>query len=117
MIPYIALAFYYQARRKNLREFAIYTGFFLLGCLTTGIFLLPTLLKYGLTSPGGTSTASMVMINVANLGEFVNYLIKLIAFACYDTTRFIGGDSPQRILYYYHYMWAAPFTLFLTAVG
>lgn len=117
MLPYIAVAFYYEVKRGNRKSTLISLGFFFLGCLTTGAFLIPTLISYGLRSPGSSGTSSMILFNPANLLEFFNYLIKFLAFACWDVTRFIGGDSPQRISYYIHYTWAAPFTIFVTAAG
>lgn len=117
LLPFIAISFYYQLRHNILKVVAKRITMFLLGCITTGIFVLPTLIKYGLSNQNGTSTASVIHFNFANMKEGFTYLIKYLSYACFDTTRFFGADPAQRIEFLKTYIWASPFTVIVTLFG
>ncbi len=115
--PFTAVAFYYLLRTKDIRLIAKNTGSFLVGCLTTGSLLIPTLLNYGLSSEKGKSVSGMVELHLEHIGDILKLLSTYLAYASFDVTRFIGGSSDARIAFLKDYPWAAPFTLIVGVVG
>lgn len=120
--PFTALAFYYLLRTRDVRRIAGQTIAFIAGCLTTGSLLIPTLLRFGLSSNGGgggqaASTTGMVQINFHNALDIVRDISMFFAYASFDVSRFIGGHTSDRLQFLKDYPWAAPFTVFVAIAG
>ncbi len=115
--PFTTVAFFYLLRTKNIRFIAINTFSFLFGCLTTGSLLLPTLLNFGLTSEKGKSVSGMVEIHWEHAGDIFKLLSSFLSYGCFDVTRFIGGNTEERVVFLQNYLWAAPFTIIVGIAG
>ncbi len=115
--PFTAVAFFYLLRTKDLRLIVKHTGSFLAGCFVTGSLLIPTLMNYGLSSQKGKSVSGMVELHLEHFGEIVKLLSTYLAYASFDITRFIGGNTAERMAFLKDYPWAAPSTVFLGIVG
>ncbi len=113
LVPYVAIAFYFQARagaRKLLNAIAS----FLAGALTPGALLLPTLARYG-WSAGGTGSA--IGFNADNLSSIFGVFRRSLSLMIFDVTNFIGGHTADRIAFFKHQPWQVPLVLFLTIVA
>jgi hypothetical protein len=117
LIPFILLAFYFLIKNNNFKIILNRIIYFMLGCLTTGVFVIPTFLKYGLSNQNGISSTSVIQFNVEHFKEVFNYLVKYLAYSCFDTTRFFGADAAQRYNFLRDYLWASPFTVIVTIFG
>ncbi len=115
--PFTAVAFYFLMRTKNIRVILKSTVSFLLGCLTTGSLLIPTLINYGLSAQKGKSVSGMVELHPENAANILKILSTFLAYGSFDVSRFIGGNSDERVLFLKDYLWAAPFTVFVALVG
>jgi hypothetical protein len=113
LLPYIAIAFLFQARNGFLK-FVRSAGWFLLGVLMPGLLLLPTWLKYGLS--GGNERAT-VGFSLQNWKSLWGILIRLLSFASFEIPRFLGAHTADRIAFLKDQIWLAPFAVFLFVVG
>jgi hypothetical protein len=118
LVPYVALAFFFQARdrSKSSRTFLIAFAWFVLGALITGFLLLPTYLRYGF-SKGSGGTASIISFNPNNLSALWGILIRSLSFASFEIPRLLGPHTAERLAFLKQEVWLAPFVLFLFAVG
>ncbi|MFI5264231.1 MAG: hypothetical protein ACHQM6_06930, partial [Candidatus Kapaibacterium sp.] len=115
--PFTAVAFYYLFRTKDIRSIAKNTGSFLAGCLVTGSLLIPTLVHFGLSSEKGKSVSGMVELHLEHVGDVFKLLSTYLAYASFDVTRFIGGNTDERMAFLSNYPWAAPFTIVVGIAG
>ncbi|HYM21013.1 MAG TPA: hypothetical protein VEW28_08420 [Candidatus Kapabacteria bacterium] len=115
--PFTVVAFYYLLKTKNVKTIATNTASFLAGCLTSGSLLIPTLLNYGLASEKGKSVSGMVELHLEHAGDIFKMLSTYLAYASFDVTRFIGGNTEERMQFMKDYVWAAPFTGFVGVIG
>ncbi len=119
LLPYLLVSFYYQYKTSDggiLRSCA----WFVCGAALTGMFLLPTYLKYGLIGGVG-GTNEVVQFNERNLLKHLNVvegvLGRFLSFASFELARFIGGNTSTRLAFMRRHVWLVPFILFLGAVG
>lgn len=117
LVPYILLAFFYIIKSKKTGYIINRTIFFIFGSLVSGSFLIPTIIKYGFFNNSSSNISSNIQLHIENLKYFVDYLIKYLAYACFDITRFIGNDNPQRLQFLIDYLWASPFIILLGLFG
>jgi hypothetical protein len=115
LAPYVALAFYYQAR-KGPGAFVRGLGCFALGAAVPGAFLVPTYLKYGF-SHGAGGTASAVTFNFENLSALWGILVRIVSFASFEVPRLLGPHTADRLAVLKQDPWLAPFVLFLLVAG
>ena len=111
LAPFLAVAAAWQWKR-GLKEIA-WSGLNLgLGCLTTGIFVLPTYLKYGLASGSG-GMAKAVHLNPGNFLSFFTVLGRFFSLASFEIPRFIGAHTADRLNFLNQNAWLWPFALIL----
>ena len=115
LMPYLLLAFCYQAR-KGAGTFLRAVGWFTLGAAVSGSLLLPTYLKYGLASGSG-GTAAALTLNKENLTAFWGILIRTLSFASFEVPRLLGPHTTERLDFLKQEPWLIPFALFLFVVG
>jgi hypothetical protein len=115
--PFTAVAFYYLLKTKSVKQIITNTASFIAGCFTTGSLLLPTLLNFGLASEKGKSVSGMVELHLEHAGDVFKMLSTYLAYASFDVTRFIGGNTEERVQFLKDYIWAAPFTIFVGIIG
>lgn len=115
LIPLIFIAFYYSSK-KGLKNIFVSSVCFFTGCIFSGIFLIPTFIKYGL-SAGSGDTASNIVFNALNIKEIFTVLARMLAFGSFEVTLFTGASTVQRIHFLTEYLWSSPFTIFAVIVG
>ena len=115
--PFTAVAFYFLLRTKSIRAITKSTISFLLGCLTSGSLLIPTLINFGLSAQKGKSVSGMVELHLENAANILKLLSTFLAYGSFDVSRFIGGNTDERVLFLKDYVWAAPFTIVVGLVG
>jgi hypothetical protein len=128
LLPCIAVAFLVDTRevlrlrhnslKASFNTISLNIVFFMLGLLTTGSTLFPTLFRYGLSGKSGNQgIASVVQLNTEHIAQGFTFLTKFFAYCCFDVTRFIGGDSAERLQFLSDYWWATPATILVTVFG
>lgn len=115
LVPYVLLAFYYQARRGGA-TFLRALRWFALGATVTGSLLLPTYLKFGLAKGSG-GTTSAIILNKENVTAFWGILTRTLSFASFEVPRLLGPHSAERLAFLKQEPWLIPFALFLFVVG
>jgi hypothetical protein len=115
LVPYAALALYFQLRRQFSSLF-----WFVVGAAVPVTLLLPTFFKYGFRGGMG-NTGETVQINLHNLLAALNpvegVLPRFLSFASYEIPRFIGNNVTTRTAFLKANPWLIPFAIFLTALG
>jgi hypothetical protein len=119
LIPYLAASFYLQWT-ETPRSAVPIVGRFVAGALTTGIFVLPTLVRFGWQGGPG-SVASLMSFHseylTVHLESPFGILARFLSFASFEVGPFIGGDMAARIAFVNQYPWIGPLVLLLAAVG
>jgi hypothetical protein len=119
LLPYVVASFYVQFRESHGR-----TGWmalsFVAGILTTGIFVLPTIARFG-WNVGFGPALGMIGLRPRNLTVHLespfDILARFLSFASFEIAPFIGRDTAARIAFVKEYPWIAPVVLLLAAVG
>jgi hypothetical protein len=119
LVPYVALSFYLQFRKRD-RQIVRSILLFAFGALLTGSFLVPTFIKYGFAAGLG-NTNETVGLNKQNLLRHLNIvegvLGRFLSFASYELPRFIGANTATRLAFLKQNLWLTPIVAFLTVVG
>ncbi|MEI8134518.1 MAG: hypothetical protein WCH46_05485 [bacterium] len=115
--PFTALAFYYLLMTKDPKRILKNLGVFLVGCVITASFLVPTLLKFGLANEQGKSVSGMLEFHPEHAVNIINLLGKYLIYGCYDVARFTGSGTEERVGFLKEFIWAAPFTVYVTIIG
>ena len=119
LLPYVALSFYFQIKESG-RSALSSIGWFAIGAIITGSFLIPTFIKYGL-SEGLGSTNESLGFNFENLWRQWNIvegvLGRFLSFASFELPRFIGRNTALRLAFMKENPWLIPFVVFLTLAG
>jgi hypothetical protein len=115
LVPYLLLAFYYQARKGGV-TFLRALGCFAFGATVTGSLLLPTYLKYGFEKGAG-GTTSAIILNKENVTAFWGILTRTLSFASFEVPRLLGPHTAERLAFLKQEPWLIPFVLFLFVVG
>jgi hypothetical protein len=115
LVPYVLVAFYYQAR-KGSAAFVRALGSFALGATITGSLLLPTYLRFGLTKGTG-GTASALKLNPGNLTALWGILLRSLSFASYEVPRLLGPHTAERLAFLRQEPWLIPIVIFLVIAG
>ncbi len=90
--------------------------FFTLGALASGIFIIPTLLKHGL-SQGLGGSGNAIAFNPENFGSFFTILARFLCLASCEVPRFIGANSSERWAYLDENLKVAPFVVTAAILG
>ena len=115
LVPYVLLAFYYQARKGGI-AFLRGLGWFALGACITGSLLLPTYLKYGFAKGTG-GTASAMRLNSGNVTALWGILMRSLSFASFEVPRLLGPHTAERLAFLKQEPWLIPIVIFLFIVG
>ena len=119
LVPFLLVSFYFQYRQQGLAVLKS-LGWFAVGVILTGSFLIPTYLKYGLVGGLG-STNEAVQFNSANILSQWNVaegiLGRFLSLASYELPRFIGRNSGTRLAFMGKNPWLVPLIVFLGLVG
>jgi len=114
--PFVVFALISFYNKNNLKSLLSGILYFAAGCFISGVFVIPTFIKYGLAAGMG-NTGSNIVFNVANFKEFFTVLLRLFSFACFELTRFMGSNTHARLDYLIEYIWFLPFIIFAGIVG
>jgi hypothetical protein len=90
--------------------------FFVLGCLVTGGFILPTLFQYGL-SQGSGGIGGAVAFNPENLAQLPVVLARFLSLAACEIPRFLGAHTADRLAFLGHNPWLAPWAVAAALLG
>jgi hypothetical protein len=119
LVPFLLVSFYFQYRQQGLAVLKS-LGWFAVGVILAGSFLIPTYLKYGLVGGLG-STNEAVQFNSANILSQWNVaegiLGRFLSLASYELPRFIGRNSGTRLAFMGKNPWLVPLIVFLGLVG
>jgi hypothetical protein len=91
-------------------------GAFLVGCLSTGIFLIPTFWVYG-WDKGLGHTADAVQFNFSNFSDFLTILARFLSLASCEIPRFIGANTAERLAFLKGHPVLAPFAIVAGVLG
>ncbi len=113
--PFIVAAFAWRMRSKQLKGVPEIGGF-LLGSLVSGLFLVPTLVKFG-SGQAATGLGLSVGFNQGNFLSFFTILARFLSLASYELPRFLGDGTHDRIQAVKEIPWMIPATVLLLLVG
>src|SRR5262249_28300442 len=86
-----------------------------------GVFVLPTILRFGENVGFAGQTASMIQLNARNLplrpDKVFDIVARFLSFASFEIPRFIGPDTAARLDFVKEYPWLAPLVVLLVVVG
>ncbi|MGE0706237.1 MAG: hypothetical protein AB7P22_20130, partial [Vicinamibacterales bacterium] len=111
--PYVAFAAIDLVRRNRGRT-AVATLAFLIGAASTGSLLLPTILRYGWSSG---DAGSVVGFYPGNAVDAVTVAARFLSFPAFETNRFLGMTTADRVMVFWRQPWALPFAIFVTILG
>jgi hypothetical protein len=111
--PYVLLAAIDLARRewRAMPRASLALG---AGAAAVGVLLLPTVREFGWSSAGG---GSVVGLYPAHLAEAVNVLARFLSFPSFETNRFLGLTTAERVMFLWRQPWVVPFVVFVTLAG
>ncbi len=115
LFPFVLVSAYFQwvsSKAKWLPDAVA----FLVGCLTTGVFILPTLATYGLGQGTGGS-ANAVTFNPENVLSLLTVLARFLSLASCEIPRFIGPHTADRLEFLKENWWMAPFAVVAGILG
>ncbi|HEY5037776.1 MAG TPA: hypothetical protein VIJ93_01745 [bacterium] len=115
LAPLMLVSFYYQFKSKGFGFPKFILGV-LIGSALSGVFLIPTFLKYGLIQGTG-GTGALFQLNLDNLKSFITILARFFSFASFELPRFLGAHTFDRRAFFKSELWLAPFGLFLFLAG
>lgn len=78
--------------------------YFVLGCLPTFAFIIPTYIQYGLAR-NNVSSGFVVPFNWGNVREFWTILARFLSLVCFELPRFIGVSIRSRIDFLREHYW------------
>ncbi|HTA77535.1 MAG TPA: hypothetical protein VK791_10285 [bacterium] len=78
--------------------------YFVLGCLPTFAFIIPTYVQYGLAR-NNVSSGFVVPFNWINVREFWTLLARFLSLVCFELPRFLGIDTKSRISFLTDHFW------------
>lgn len=115
LFPFVLASAYFQWKALRAKSGSSAVAF-LLGCLTTGAFILPTLEKYGF-SQGSGGAGNAITFNPENFLSFFDVLFRYLSLACCEIPRFIGANTDARLEFLKQNGWIAPFAVVAGAIG
>jgi hypothetical protein len=87
---------------------------FAAGAMVTGGFVVPTLLSAGSEAGGIGRTIAFTWQGPDAL---LTIAARLLSFTAFETNRFLGLSTADRLLFLWRQPWSVPFTLLVTLVG
>lgn len=120
LVPYTLVAFCFQYTSGDRARLWRSVTWFAGGAALTGLFLLPTYIKYGF-SHGAGGTNQTIALNAGNIRKVLSpaegILPRFLSLASFEIPRFIGNNSANRWIFLKEEWWLAPVTLFLVVIG
>jgi hypothetical protein len=113
--PFAALA-WLGGRRAGVRRLAVDAAAFIGGALTTGVFLIPTWVQYGLEGGDG-GTLRNLTVHFVNPWEFLTTFARFLSFASLEVNRFIATDTAKRLAFFERHLWLAPLAALVFVAG
>jgi hypothetical protein len=113
LVGYTAFAAFDVIRRQP-RGLAPALVAFTAGACMTGILLFPTLLRFGVAAGGIDRTVQFQPQTPAML---LTIVARVLSFPAFETNRFLGLSTADRVMVFWHQPWVLPFALFVTVVG
>jgi len=113
--PHILLVLYLQLKDKR-KKFLKLILCFMGGSLSTGIFVLPTYIKYGFIQGSG-GTGANVQFEMKNLLNIFAVIARFLSFASFEIARFAGAGTVSRLAFLKEYFWVTPFIVFAAIIG
>jgi len=101
LLPFVAAAFFWR-RREGPRALAAAAFAFVLGVLTFGSLLLPTLWKYGL-SGGSGNTARNFQWYWRSPWILLKTVARFLSFPSLEVNRFVGTDATRVVFIEQHW--------------
>jgi len=95
LLPFVAAAFFWR-RREGPRAMVAAACAFVLGVLTFGSLLLPTLWKYGLSSGSGDTVRNLLW-QWRSPWILVKTVARFLSFPSLEVNRFVGTDATRVI--------------------
>ncbi len=114
LFPFIAFAFYFVIKNDRFKKISSVIFFFFLGCLIGGLTLIPTIIEYGLFYGNASSN---IVFNSTNFKEIGTIFIRILSFASFEVTRFLGANTSERLHFATTYYWNIPFIIIVSLVG
>ena len=99
-----------------LENTLLYVLFFGGGVIITALGLLPAILQYGFSGTFAGS-ASNIVFNLKNLAQIPTILMRMLSLVSFESTRFMGANTQERIAFLREYIWISPFLVFAAIVG
>jgi hypothetical protein len=96
------------------RALAIAAAAFSGGALVVGSLLVPTL---WLPADDGGAALAAIDVHQQSLIELVQTMARMLSFASFETNRFLGLSSAERLLFLWRHPLAAPFVVLATLIG
>jgi len=87
---------------------------FLAGAAVIGWLLVPTLLRYGLDA--GATTGALQFQPRSPI-QFAKTAARMLSFASFETNRFFGVSTPERVLLAVRMPWLVPAVIIVAAAG
>ncbi len=115
LLPYAGLVLLERARanwRTSARDAAAMAG----GFAIPGLLLLPTLVAYGLHAGGG-GTGRNIHVHFTSPAVLLTTTGRFLSFASLEVLRFIGTDTPKRVVFLTRNPWLAPLVALVWAIG
>lgn len=113
--PFVLLALVLRWRDKQ-SDLARDIVSFLLGAAPLAALLVPTFLKYGFAQDtAGFQLAKL--FNLANFLAFFTILGRFLSLPCFETLRFLGSHTTERMDFLIHHLWILLPGLFMILMG
>jgi hypothetical protein len=87
---------------------------FIAGSAVPAMFLLPTILRDGV---GAGQVEGLVEFQPQHPWGLVTSTARMLSFASFETNRFLGLSTAERVLVFWREPWVLPFALVVTAAG
>ena len=115
LAPFLVVSAIFQMKQTSPGDWFRRLALFLLGAATTGVFMVPTFLRYGMDGLGGTG--GLIRFNPTNIGSFFVILAQLFSLASAEIPRFVGRNTAQRLAFLRSQIWMAPFFIATLLLG
>ena len=115
LLPFTAGA-WVSARRDGARGLLVNVGALAIGALATGVFLIPTWIRYGLEAGDG-GTLRNLTLHVVNPTELFTTLARFLSFPSLEINRFIATDGAKRLAFFQRHLWLAPVAAVVFVAG
>ncbi|MEZ4884374.1 MAG: hypothetical protein R3E32_06500 [Chitinophagales bacterium] len=115
LIPFTAICFLLNIRKKSFSTISRNLLFFTLGAAISGSLLLPTYCKYGIEGAGRIE--ANIVLHLEHLTQLPTIITRFLSFSSYETSVFLGYNLQSRLQFLQQYPWFSPFTVLLTLIG